>query len=146
MPAGRSGRSRAGGDWVPSREQIGVRAPSWPRSAGQLFGAQESGIDGHRNENSRHQDEREGGSSRIVVLTDEPALDDIADHLALWIAEQLSVYEVADRRNEHEDRAGKDSGQRQREGDPSKGLPPAGVKIVCRLDQPRINLLEGHVE
>ena len=53
-------------------------------------------------------------AGRVVGDLEEARLDDVADHLRLRVAEQLGVDEVTDRRDERQQRAGEDAGQRQR--------------------------------
>ncbi len=80
---------------------------------------------------AHEQEQRQAGGDRVVVAVDEPALDHVADHLRLGIAQQFRVHVVADRRDERQDRAREHAGQAEGKDHPDERL---GDQV--RPDQP----------
>src|SRR3954451_11801399 len=115
------------------------------RRLGEVARAQQPGVDEDADEDEQHQRERQRRRGRVVEDVQELRLDDVADHVLARGAEQRGVDEVAAGRDEREQRAGEDPGQRERHGDlPERGR-PARVEVGGRLDQPPVDLLQRHV-
>ena len=75
---------------------------------------------------------RQRRAERPVVGGQELVVDEIADHLELAAAEQRRRDEIADRQHEDEHRAGRDAGQRQRQGDAAGRCVNADAAEIAR--------------
>ena len=73
----------------------------------------------------------------------ELLLDQVADHDLVRPAEQLSADEVADRRQEHEHRAGEHALARVGQRDVAERLPAGSVEVLARLDQRRVHAVSA---
>ena len=95
-----------------------------------------------------HQDDRQRGRRRVVLQLQEVRLDDVADHRGVRSAEEAAarVDVVAGRRDEGEQRAGDDAGQRERQRHLEERGPRAGVQVAARLDVAQVEPLERGVD
>src|SRR5947208_987233 len=74
------------------------------RHPGHALGAERAGVDEHRDEDRRHEHERQRCRRGVVPNGQELRLDDVPDHVLLRRAEQLRIDEVPRRGDEGEQR------------------------------------------
>ena len=81
----------------------------------------------HHDRHHQQQQHRDGDRARHrpVAVGEELIPQHAADHQRIRAAEQLGNHELADRRDEHQHRAGDDAGHRQRQRDRRERLPAA---------------------
>src|SRR3954447_18177932 len=91
--------------------RVFTRAPRcWPADVGH-----------DKDQDREHQGERQRRRDRIVVRDEEPALDDVADHLLTWRTQELDVHVVAGSGDEAKESARDDARHRQRPRDLAEG-------------------------
>src|SRR5215208_4319210 len=98
-------------------------------SSGELLGADHAGVEEDHQQDGSHQDEAQSRCLRVVRDHLELRLDHVSDHVLARRPEQLSVAEVARRRDEGQERAREDAWQGKREGDSEEGLHPVRVQV-----------------
>ena len=92
------------------------------------------------------QQDRDRGGERPVAVREELAPELPADHQGLRAAEQIRDHELADRRDEAQERAGDDARHGERHGDRPERAPGRRAEIQRRLEQRVVHLLQRRVE
>src|SRR6476646_11571460 len=107
-----------------------------------LLACREDDVDHDEHREGRHERDRERRAERPVLGVAERVADDVPDELELPAAEAVRNDVFAAHRDEHEQGAGHDAGQREPERDVSEGRERPRPEVGGGLDQRPVHPLE----